>query len=585
MINRYCRRFSSSLLLLVCLQIGSVGAQIPSPEQLEQLQQAQQSSQNQRVDVSQYIQSAGNSTGRSPSSGAAGRRSGLSGGADGMPLPYGANLFTSGYEAERSDGLNASYLVAPGDKISIQMWGTVNQAEVVTVDNQGNIFIPDIGPIKVKDVPASRINSVVTQSIKTIYTNNVSVYVNLLTSTPVSVYVAGPVIRPGQYAGLASDSVLFFLKRAGGVDPQRGSYRRISVMRNGELQLSYDLYDFLKEGKLPAFSFKDNDVILVEEQGAMVTVEGAARYPFRFELEAQNSSGQDLMFYARPLTKTSHVAVTGNRQEGPISVYFPLEQFDYFSIVDGDTVLFNDDLRPQVISVQISGSYKGPSFYTVEKDARLLDLLSYVEVDPAQANFGAIYIKRESVVEQQKALIEDSLQRLERSIFTAPASSTGEASIRAQEAQLVTQFVARARQIQPLGKVIVSENGNVANIRLEQGDEIVIPQQTDLIQIAGEVLMPQAIVYNPNATIRDYVAWAGGFSERANDERIAIVHANGLTSFLDSQNAWLTDEGSQTLQAGDQILVLPKIDTKLLQAVKDITQIVYQIAIAANVVK
>jgi protein involved in polysaccharide export with SLBB domain len=399
------------------------------------------------------------------------------------------------------------------------------------------------------------------------------------------VYVAGPVIRPGQYAGLASDSVLFFLKRAGGVDPQRGSYRRISVMRNGELQLSYDLYDFLKEGKLPAFSFKDNDVILVEEQGAMVTVEGAARYPFRFELEAQNSSGQDLMFYARPLTKTSHVAVTGNRQEGPISVYFPLEQFDYFSIVDGDTVLFNDDLRPQVISVQISGSYKGPSFYTVEKDARLLDLLSYVEVDPAQANFGAIYIKRESVVEQQKALIEDSLQRLERSIFTAPASSTGEASIRAQEAQLVTQFVARARQIQPLGKVIVSENGNVANIRLEQGDEIVIPQQTDLIQIAGEVLMPQAIVYNPNATIRDYVAWAGGFSERANDERIAIVHANGLTSFLDSQNAWLTDEGSQTLQAGDQILVLPKIDTKLLQAVKDITQIVYQIAIAANVVK
>ena len=34
---------------------------------------------------------------------------------------------------------------------------------------------------------------------------------------------------------------------------------------------------------------------------------------------------------------------------------------------------------------------------------------------------------------------------------------------------------------------------------------------------------------------------------------------------------------------GDQIIVLPAIDTKILQAVKDITQIVYQIAIAANV--
>jgi protein involved in polysaccharide export with SLBB domain len=97
--------------------------------------------------------------------------------------------------------------------------------------------------------------------------------------------------------------------------------------------------------------------------------------------------------------------------------------------------------------------------------------------------------------------------------------------------------------------------------------------------------MPQAIVYNPNATIRDYVAWAGGFSERANDERIAVVRANGLTIFIDSQSSWLADDNKHNLQAGDQILVLPKIDTKLLQAVKDITQVVYQIAIAANVVK
>jgi hypothetical protein len=64
-----------------------------------------------------------------------------------------------------------------------------------------------------------------------------------------------------------------------------------------------------------------------------------------------------------------------------------------------------------------------------------------------------------------------------------------------------------------------------------------------------------------------------------------VVRANGLTVFLDAQDSWLTDENQQTLQAGDQILVLPKIDTKLLQAVKDITQIVYQIAIAANAVK
>ncbi|MFT6331477.1 MAG: protein involved in polysaccharide export with SLBB domain [Bermanella sp.] len=551
----------------------------------EQLRLAQQAGASDKVDMSQYMQSGGNSTGRNRPINVPSSSGPLPAGEEGLPPPYGANLFQGGFESERSDGLNSSYLVAPGDKISIQMWGIVNRAEVITVDNQGNIFITDVGPVKVKDVPANQINEVVTQSIKTIFNNNVSIYVNLLTSTPVSVFVSGPVLRPGQYAGLASDSVLFYLKRSGGIDPHRGSYRSIQVLRNQKVVLDYDLYDFLKEGKLPAFSFKDQDVILVKEQGAMVTVEGSARYPFRFELIQEKTSGTDLTYYSRPLEKTSHVAITGNRNSGPISVYLPIAEFDAFNMVDGDVVLFNDDLRPQVISVQISGSYLGPSFYTVDKNTRLLDVLSHVEIDPKQANYGAIYIKRESVVEQQKMLIDESLNRLERSIFTAPATSDGEARIRAQEAQLVSQFIARARQIEPLGKVVVSENGNVANIRLEQGDEIVIPARTDLIQVAGEVLMPQAIVYNPEASIRDYVAWAGGFSERANDERIVVIRSNGLTVFMDAQSIWFGDENTLALRAGDQILVLPKIDTKILQAVKDITQIVYQIAIAANVVK
>jgi protein involved in polysaccharide export with SLBB domain len=551
----------------------------------EQLRQAQQAGASDRVDMSQYMQSGGNSTGRNSPINIPSSSGPLPAGEEGLPPPYGANLFQGGFESERSDGLNSSYLVAPGDKISIQMWGIVNRAEVITVDNQGNIFITDVGPVKVKDVPANQINAVVTQSIKTVFNNNVSIYVNLLTATPVSVFVSGPVLRPGQYAGLASDSVLFYLKRSGGIDPHRGSYRSIQVLRNQKIVLDYDLYDFLKEGKLPAFSFKDQDVILVKEQGAMVTVEGSARYPFRFELIQEKTSGTDLTYYSRPLEKTSHVAITGNRSSGPISVYLPIAEFDAFNMVDGDVVLFNDDLRPQVISVQISGSYLGPSFYTVDNNTRLLDVLSHVEIDPKQANYGAIYIKRESVVEQQKMLIDESLNRLERSIFTAPATSDGEARIRAQEAQLVSQFIARARQIEPLGKVVVSENGNVANIRLEQGDEIVIPAHTDLIQVSGEVLMPQAIVYNSDASISDYVAWAGGFSERANDERIAVIRANGLTVFMDAQSIWFGDENTLALQAGDQILVLPKIDTKVLQAVKDITQIVFQIAVAANAVK
>lgn len=489
------------------------------------------------------------------------------------PPPYGANLFAGGYETERSDGLNDNYLIAAGDKINIWLWGAVNYSNVVTVDNQGNIFIPEVGPIKVQDLRASEVNAFVTSKIKRIYTNNVSVYVNLLTSTPVSIYLSGPVIRPGQYAGMASDSVLYYLKRAGGIDPERGSYRAIQVLRNNEVVASVDLYDFIRTGVMPKLSFKDGDVILVKPQKAAITVAGGVRNPFRFELESEAASGTQLTEYSRPLAKVSHVGVIGNRPTGPFSLYMPYSEFLNFTLQDGDKVIFNDDLHAQVIDVQLMGSYLGPSYFAVSKTTRLHELLSYIPIEKQLTDYGSIYILRQSVAQKQKEMIDESLNRLERSVFTAPASSDGEAVIRAKEAEMVMQFTERARKVQPLGKVIVADNGNIANIRLEQGDKIVIPYKTDLVHIGGEVLMPQAVVFNPNAKIDDYIAWAGGFTDRAEDSRIAIVRANGLVEF----------DSDKPIQQGDQILVLPKVDTKTMQAVKDITQIIYQIAVAANV--
>ncbi|MFM5840376.1 polysaccharide biosynthesis/export family protein [Aeromonas rivipollensis] len=491
----------------------------------------------------------------------------------GLPPPYGANLFAGGYETERSDGLNDNYLIAPGDKLNIWIWGAVNFSNVVTVDNQGNIFIPDVGPINVKNVPASQINNLVTSKIGDVFTNNVNIYVNLLTTTPVSVFVTGPVIRPGQYAGQSSDSVLYFLKRAGGIDSERGSYRQIKVLRQNQVLQQIDLYEFMQKGKIPKLSLKDQDVILVEPQGPMINVAGKVRNPFRFELKQRNTLGSELVNYALPLAKVSHVGVIGDRANGPFSIYLPYKDFAQVQLKDGDKVLFNDDMHAQVYDVQVTGSYMGPSYFTVRKETKLHDLLNHIPINPDLADYQSIYLMRKSVAIRQKEMLDESLNRLERSVFTAPASSDGEATIRAKEAELVMQFVDKARKIQPLGKVVVADKGIIANIQLEQGDQIVIPNKTDLIQVGGEVLMPQAVVYNANADLDDYVAWAGGFTERANDQRIAVVHANGLVEF----------KGQGNVQPGDQIMVLPKVDSKTMQSVKDITQIIYQIAVAANV--
>lgn len=498
--------------------------------------------------------------------------------------PFAANLFIGGFESERVSGLNDNYMVAPGDKISIWLWGAVNYADVVTVDNQGNVFIPNIGPIQVANTPAGTVNQTVTAKIKQVYTNDVNVYVNLLTSTPVAVFVSGPVLRPGQYAGLASDSVLYFLKRAGGIDFRRGSFRQIDIVRAGEVIASADLYDFVIDGSLPKISFKDGDIILVRPISNNIVVQTGARNSFTFEFSSTELKGSQLIHYARPNDFISHVSVAGVRHNGQFARYLTIDDFNDFTLAAGDNVEFVDDHEQQIYRINVAGAHKGASQIMVDRGTRLLDVLDYVAIDPALSDRKNVYLLRDSVAQKQKEIIDQALSRLERSVFTAPISSTGEGSIRVQEAQLVTDFIQRARQVEPLGKVIVSQGDAIANILLEPNDTIVIPEVTDLIHIGGEVLLPQSVVFNPDATTEDYIAWAGGFTQRADDSRILIIRKNGSVDFdsLDGKSIFGHDE-TGALLPGDQVVVLPAIDVKSLQAIKDITQIIYQIAVAANV--
>ncbi len=500
-----------------------------------------------------------------------------------LGVPFGASLFSHASLNQRRSANNPNYQLAPGDKVSVQLWGAVNQSAVHVVDNQYNLFIPNVGPIELENTSASDLNDVVSRKIKQVYTDNVNIYVNLLASTPVGVLVSGGVMLPGEYAGTSNDSVLHFLKRAGGIDVVRGSYRDVKIIREGDVVQQVDLYEFLTEGKLASHSFKDGDVVLVSPRGLTIAVKsdvGNTIYEFPHDVV----TGEQMLLLSKPDVSISHIAVKGVRNKKPVSQYLTREEFSRLVLADGDELLFNEDLRPQVISVELSGSYLGPSYHAVPSSTKLVELLDHIEVNPEQADVSSVYIIRESVKQQQRALLDASLSRLERSVYTAPASSDGEARLRSQEAQLVAQFIERARQIEPVGKVVVSLNGKPANIRLEQSDTVVIPAKSDLVNISGEVMLPQAVVFANDASIDDYVSWAGGFTDRANQDDVVVIHANGATSVIKlSRNGWFSAASDYKLQAGDQILILPKVDEKLMQSVKDITQIIFQIAVAANV--
>jgi hypothetical protein len=175
----------------------------------------------------------------------------------------------------------------------------------------------------------------------------------------------------------------------------------------------------------------------------------------------------------------------------------------------------------------------------------------------------------------QKESIDDSLFRLERSALLALSASDGESNIRTQEAALVQKFVERARLIQPLGRVVTKRSERQTNLVLEQGDIIVIPEKTNVVRVSGEVLVASALMYDPEASASDYIERAGGYSERADEDKLIINRASAEVVIVD---------GSTPVYPGDEILVPPEIDSKTIQNIGDVTEIVYQIAVAAAVI-
>jgi protein involved in polysaccharide export with SLBB domain len=491
------------------------------------------------------------------------------------PEPFGSRLFTGNFLRTRQDGLNPEYVVMPGDRVMVNTWGAVELSNTFMVDAQGNIFLPNVGPIQVAGTKNSELTAKVKTGLMRVYSRNFEVYTNLLSAKPVAVFVTGGVKRPGRYAGVPSDSVLFFLEEAGGIEPRLGSYRSISVLRGDQKLLDLDLYDFLLRGSLPPIQFKDGDTVLVNPRGSMIEMRGDVTLPATLEFKPGPVTGAEALGVVPGAARATQVTVQGIRAGVPIGRTLSVKEFRAFSLQDGDAITLRGDGRADTILVHLEGEFNGPSVLAVRRGARLVDVLNYVSVDPALANPQAVHIKRASVAKAQKTAIDDALFRLERSSLLALSASQGEANIRVREAELTQKFVERARLIQPLGRVVTARDSQQRNVVLEADDVIVVPARTNVIRVGGEVMMTQAVMFRPNARASDYINDSGGYTDRSDQDRVIVIRANAEVAVGDP---------GLPVYPGDEILVPPKVDTKVLQNAVDVTQVIYQIAVSAAVV-
>ncbi|MBU0688971.1 MAG: polysaccharide export protein [Gammaproteobacteria bacterium] len=485
---------------------------------------------------------------------------------------FGAQLFTGSFAQYGATQFNPDYLIAAGDKIQVRLWGGFNFDSVLTVDPQGNLFLPQVGPVQVMGVRNAELQRAVELAASKVFRSNVNSYANLAAAQPVRVFVGGNVRRPGLYNGTSMDSVLHYLDQAGGIDLERGSFLDIQVKRGEQTRGTLNLYDFLLAGRIPLLQLSDGDVIFVTQRRNTVRVSGQAENAKLFEFKASALALKELMGLAKPLAQTTHVRIVRNSGTTRNVEYYPLEKAGDVYVSNGDEAEFTSDKKTGTITVRVEGEHKSPQEYVLPYGARLGELMKRIQLTE-QSDESSIQLLRVSVRDRQSSLLETSLRSLESTVLTARSGTSDEARLRKDEADMILQWIDRAKKIVPSGQVQIAQAENRDTLLLENGDIIKIPVKDGLVLVSGEVLFPNAIAFDSELDLDDYVERAGGYTQNADNSRIILAHRDG--SF---------QQDSGTVRAGDDILVLPKVDVKSRQIWKDMTQIIYQIAISAKVV-
>ena len=219
---------------------------------------------------------------------------------------FGYQIFASStYGASRLAVPDAGYILGPGDKLRIRVWGSGLDAEFTgAIDNNGSINVPKIGIVPITGVRFGDAESVIRQEAEK-YVQGINISVSLAELRSIEIYVVGEVRSPGLHLSPPFTTVLGGLISSGGIK-KSGSLRNIQLYRDGMLHATVDLYDLLLKGsRQDDVLLTDRDVIFVPRIGPTAAVIGAVAQPAIYELSGEHSVSDLLQLAGNQLPQTS----------------------------------------------------------------------------------------------------------------------------------------------------------------------------------------------------------------------------------------------------------------------------------------
>ena len=498
----------------------------------------------------------------------------------GEKLPiYGHNLFktspTTFAPVDRVP-VPADYVIGPGDELLVRVWGPLEINVRVTVDRNGQIFLPRAGTVSVAGVRYDQLNNHLKNALSRVF-KNFDLNVTLGQLRSIQVYVVGQARRPGTYT-ISSLSTLVTALFAAGGPSANGSMRHIQLKRQNRVVTEFDIYDLLGKGdKSRDVSLLPGDVIYIPPVGKQIAMVGSVNLPAIYEI-ADKTEVRDQIAAAGGLSTTAdgtHVVIERIDDRTTRSVQeLKLDDGGLAEVLHDGDIVHVFPISPRVEgSIILRGNVAAPGRYPWKEGMKVADLIPSKEALITRDYWmrQGYYARRENGwkdPQPKKELTTEDDQDttdLDRLAAETPLPGTEHMTPAQRVALLKRREQAAADKGWSDGKMpddhtdvitnmtdinwdyavvqrlnnrdlsselvtfdlerAIEDHGSADNLALRSGDVITIFSQQDVavpaekrtkfVWIEGEVNSPGVYRAKPGETLRELVERAGGLSASA----------------------------------------------------------------------
>ena len=377
-----------------------------------------------------------------------------------------------------------SYLLGPGDRVTIDIYGASQRTVTETIARDGSITIPDYGPIALGGLTVSQAKVALKDQLGSRYVSS-EIRLTVDGNRTIAVNVVGEVRVPGTYVISSFASVFYALHMAGGIT-DLGTLRDVRVYRKNKLVSSVDLYDYILNGRLTGdITLHDQDLILVGTYSNLVDVAGKVKRPMLYEMRANETLGTAIDYAGGFAGDAYRNTVRVVRKTGENLSVFNVDEFDLksFKIADGDSIAVDGIINRYNNMVEARGALFRPGMYQL----------------------GGNVLTVKGLVEQAGGILENA--------FADHA------------------LIHRMKEDRTLETLSIDLNGILSgkrpDIPLKNEDLLFVPTQANKLDartltITGSVMFPGDYKYSEGMSVEDLILQAGGLRDGASTARVDV---------------------------------------------------------------